>query len=445
MFLGIIAALIALSVMVFVHEFFHLIVAKWSSMYAPVFSIGLGPKLFSFFRWGETEFRISAIPFGGYVEIKGMDPEEMHGEEDEFYSKNVLQKTAVVFAGPFSNFALGFFIFLSVLLLQGVTVTPSTIIKEANTGSNLLPEDKILKINGYEVSNWYEITEKIQKGSIILINRGGKAQEIVPDSIIADSLIPFIPPVIGNAIKDLPADKAGMKKNDRIIKIGDKAINSWEDITNQIHPAAEKPIKIVYLSGKDTIKTEIIPDKQKIIEGDSLASIGMIGIEAPTTEMRIGGLQAFSFAWQQSCSTASLIYRQFSLLFRKKVSPREMSGPIGIARITKTFVDRGFVSLLMFIGIITINLAMVNLIPVPPLDGFHIIMSIATFNSKKPPSKTLLKNVQTIGAIILISLMVLISLNDVHRIYREKRERTKQQNQQFSPKKEITTENIERE
>ena len=413
MFLGIIAALIALSVMVFVHELFHLIIAKWSSMHAPVFSIGLGPKLFSFFKWGETEFRISAIPFGGYVEIKGMDPEEMHGEEDEFYSKNVLQKTAVVFAGPFSNFALGFFIFLFVLLFQGVIVTPSTTIKEANTGSNLLPEDIILEINGYEVSNWYEIAERIQKGSAILINRNGKDIEIVADSIITDSLIPFIPPIIGNVTKELPADKAGMKKDDRIIKIQDKAINSWEDITNQIHPAAEETLKIIYLSEKDTIKTKIVPEKQKIIEGDSLVNIGMIGIEAPTTKMRIGTLQAFSFAWQQSCNTASLIYRQFNWLFQRKFSPREVSGPVGIVMFTKKSLDQGFTRFLMFIGLITINLAMVNLIPIPPLDGFHIIMSLATFNSRKPPSKTLLKIVQTVGTIVLLSLMALIILNDV--------------------------------
>ena len=413
MFLGIIAALIALSVMVFVHEFFHLIVAKWSSMSAPIFSIGLGPKLFSFFKWGETEFRVSAIPFGGYVEIKGMDPEEMKGEEDEFYSKNVLQKTAVVFAGPFANFALGFFIFLFILLLQGITVTPSTIIKESHKASNILPDDEILEIDGKKISTWYEIIKKLKKGSEILVRRDGKETKVIADSVIVDSLTPFIPAVIGKVIKDLPADKAGMKKGDKIIKIGNKVINSWEDITNQIHPAAEESIQIVYLSGGDTIRTNIIPDKQKDIEGDSLVNIGKIGIEAPTTKMRIPPSQALLYAWQQTSKTASLIYQQFNWLFQRKVSPREVSGPIGIVMITKKFVDRGFFSLLMFIGLITINLAMVNLIPIPPLDGFHIIMSLVTFNSKKPPSKTLLKIVQTIGTIILLSLMALIILNDV--------------------------------
>jgi regulator of sigma E protease len=413
MFLGIIAAIIALSVMIFVHEFFHLIVAKWSSMSAPIFSIGLGPKLFSFFKWGETEFRISAIPFGGYVEIKGMDPEEMKGEEDEFYSKNVLKKTAVVFAGPFANFALGFFIFLSILLFQGITVTPSTIIKESHKASNILPDDEILEIDGKKVSTWYEITRKIEKGSEILVRRNGKKRKVIADSVIVDSLTPFIPPVIGKIIKDLPADKAGMKKGDKIITIGNKTIKSWENITNEIHPAAEESLNIVYISGVDTLKTIIIPDKQKTIESDSLVNIGIIGIEAPTTKMRIDPSQALLYAWQQTCNTASLIYQQFNWLFKRKVSPREVSGPIGIVIITKKFVDRGFVSLLMFIGLITINLAMVNLIPIPPLDGFHIIMSLATFNSKKPPSKTLLKIVQTIGTVILLSLMALIILNDV--------------------------------
>ena len=413
MILGIIVALIALSVMVFVHEFFHLIVAKWSKMSAPVFSIGLGPKLFSFFKWGETEFRISAVPFGGYVEIKGMDPDEMKGENDEFYSKNIFLKIAVVFAGPFANFALGFFIFLFVLLFNGIDIIPTISIGKANSASNLLSGDKILAVDDKEVSNWYEITEKIEKNSKISLIREGKETEITVDSLVIDSLIPFIPPVVGNIIKDLPADKAGLKKGDTIVKIQNKQIKNWEDITNIIHPAAEETLNIVYLSGRDTVKTNIIPDKQKTIEGDSIVNIGIIGIESPSTKMSIGGIQAISFAWQQSWNTATLIYRTFSWLFQRKLSPKEVSGPIGIVRITQKSLDRGFISLLMFVALITINLAIVNLIPIPPLDGFHIIMSLATFTSRRPPSKTLLKIVQTIGTIIILILMGLIIFNDI--------------------------------
>jgi len=413
MVLGIIVALIALSVMVFVHEFFHLIVAKWSKMSAPVFSIGLGPKLFSFFKWGETEFRISAVPFGGYVEIKGMDPDEMKGEDDEFYSKNIFLKIGVVFAGPFANFALGFFIFLFVLLFNGIDIIPTVSIGKANSASNLLSGDKILEIDDKKVFNWYEITEKIEKNSKISLIREGKETEITVDSLVKDSLIPFIPPVVGNIIKDLPADKASIEKGDTIIEIQNKPVKNWEDITNIIHPAAEETLSIVYLSGGDTVKTNIIPDKQKTIEGDSIVNIGIIGIESPSTKMSVGGIQAISFAWQQSWNTATLIYRTFSWLFQRKLSPKEVSGPIGIVRITQKSLDRGFISLLMFVALITINLAIVNLIPIPPLDGFHIIMSLATFTSRRPPSKTLLKIVQTIGTIIILILMGLIIFNDI--------------------------------
>ncbi len=413
MFLGIIAALIALSVMIFVHEFFHLIVAKWSKMSAPVFSIGLGPKLFSFYKWGETEFRLSAIPFGGYVEIKGMDPDQIKGEDDEFFSKNGLQKTAVVFAGSFGNFTLGFLIFLSVFIFNGIEVIPTTTIKEANAGSNLLPNDEILEIDGKKINNWYEIIEKIQKNSKISLLREGEKTDIVIDSLNIDSLIPFILPVVGNVIKNLPADKAGMKKDSRIIKIQDKSINSWNDITDLIHPAAEETLNVVYLSNGDTMKINIVPDKQKIMEGDSIISRGIIGIEPLSTKISIGGIQAISFAWQQSCNTALLISRTFSWLFQRKVSPKELAGPVGIVIITKKQLNRGFIWFLMFVGLITINLAMVNLIPIPPLDGFYIIVSLATFNTRKAPSKTLLKIVQTTGTIILFSLMALIIFNDV--------------------------------
>jgi len=420
MFLGLIVAFLALSVIVFVHEFSHLVVAKWSSMYAPVFSIGFGPKLFTFFKWGETEFRISAIPFGGYCEIKGMDPEQMKGEEDEFYSKNFFLKTAVAFAGPFANFTLGFLIFLSVLLFNGVEVTPTTTIREANTASNLLPNDRIIEINGKEVSNWYEITEKIQKNSKISLIRDSKETEITVDSLNIDSLIPFRPPVVGNVYKNLPADKAGIKKGNRILKIQNKSINSWDDITSSIHSAAEETLSIVFLSEGDTIKTRIVPEKQKSMEGDSIVNIGAIGIESPTTKITIGAAQAFSFAWERSWHTALLIYRTFSWLFQRKVSPRNLAGAVGIVVYTKKSMEMGFIRLLMFIGLITINLAVVNLIPIPPLDGFHIVMSLATFTSRRPPSKTLLKIIQTIGTFILISLIILLLLNDIVRLIQGK-------------------------
>jgi regulator of sigma E protease len=441
MFLGIIAALIALSVMVFVHEFFHLIVAKWSKMYAPVFSIGLGPKLFSFYKWGETEFRVSAIPFGGYVEIKGMDPEQMKGEEDEFYSKNVLQKTAVVFAGPLSNFALGFFIFLSIIIFNGIEVSPTTTIKEANKESNLLPYDRIIEIDGKKISNWYELTQKIQNNSDVTVIRNKIETKLTVDSLNTDSLIPFTPPVVGDIIEDLPAEKAGIKKGNRILKIQDKSIDSWDDITSIVYPSAEETLSIVYLNDKDTIKTSIVPEKQKNIEGNSIIDRGVIGILEPTTRITIGTSMAYNLALKQSWRTTRIIFDTFKWLFEKKISPKELAGPVGIVVITKKSMERGFVSLLMLIGFITINLAMVNLLPIPPLDGFHIVMSLATFTSRKPPSKTLLKIVQTVGTIILLSLMALLLINDIQRIYREK---AKRQSQLSPPPKEITTESTEK-
>lgn len=420
MFAGIIVAILALSVMVFIHEFFHLVVAKWSSMHASVFSIGFGPKLFSFFKWGETEFRVSAIPFGGYVEIKGMDPEEMKGEEDEFYSKNFFLKTSVAIAGPFANFTLGFIIYFSIILFHGIEVTPATTVKQANAQSNLEPNDRILKIEGKKVSNWYEITQNLKANSEVLLARNGEKIEVVVDSIMLDSLIPLIPPQVEEVIENMPAEEIGMKKGDRILKIQDEFINSWDEITSLIKPAPEETLDIVLLSDGDTVRTKIVPESQKSMGKDSVINIGIIGIKAPTSRININPIKAVSFAWAQSWSTASLIFRTISWLFQRKVSPKNLAGAVGIVVYTKKSMEMGLMKLLTFIALITINLAVVNLLPIPPLDGFHIAMSIATFTSRKPPSKTLLKIVQTIGTFILLSLMALLLLNDIFRLIRGK-------------------------
>ncbi|MEO0294090.1 MAG: RIP metalloprotease RseP [candidate division WOR-3 bacterium] len=413
MFLGVVVGILILSVMVFVHEFAHLIIAKLASMNAPIFSIGLGPKLFSFLRWGETEFRVSLIPFGGYVEIKGMNPEEMKGEEDEFYSKNFFLKSAVAFSGPFANFVFGFLVFVSVIFFNGIEAPSTTAIKKVNKESNLLPGDKILKVDEKEVKNWYELTEKLRKNSKVFLVRESKEIEVSVDSLILDSLEPFVPPCVGNVLSGFPAEKAGIKEGDWILRIQDREINSWEDITEVIHPAFGETLNIVFLRKEDTLKASVVPEPQKTIEGDSIVNIGVIGIESSTDRVNVPFYKAFIFGWRQTYNTALWGCRTISFLFKKKISPKEVSGPLGIVIITKKTIDRGFVRLLMLVGVITINLAIINLIPIPPLDGFHIAMSLVTFNSKKPPSKKILKIIQGIGTFILVALMILILFNDI--------------------------------
>ncbi len=414
---SIIVAIIALSILIFVHELFHFLIAKSSSIDTPIFSIGFGPKLASFKLRG-TDFRISAIPFGGYVELKGMEPEEIKGEEDEFYSKNAAIRAGVVFAGPFGNILFGFLIYLFVLSLSGIDVPSTTMVSKSIEESNLLYGDKILQIDSKEVSNWHDITVNLKGGSKALILRDGAKKKIIVDSLNKDSLSPLYPPIIGKVIRNSPAYKSGLREGARILEIGGKKIENWNNITTMIAPSASETLDIVYLKIEDTIKTTIIPEEQKVLEGDSVVKKGMIGILSPAKRVKIPFSESSSLACKETWGTSTQIFKVFSLLAHRKVSARNLAGPVGIVMLTQKSMEWGIINLLLFVAFISINLAIVNLIPIPPLDGFHIIVSIASSIIRTKPSKKMLQIVQLIGTIIILSLMIFLVFNDVLRIFR---------------------------
>ena len=416
MIISIIVALLALSIIIFVHELFHFIIAKASSIDTPVFSIGFGPKLFSF-NWRGTEFRISLIPFGGYVQLKGMEPNEILGREDEFYSKNPFIRIAVVFGGPFANILFGFLLYLGIFSIYGIEVPDTTVIEYSVQGSNLKVGDKILEIDGKEISHWSDIINNLKNGSEVLLVRKREEKTVVVDVVNLDSLIPQFSPKVGMVDKGGPAYSSGIRKGVVILKIGDEKITKWEDITKVISPAAGDSLDILYSKNGDTILTTVIPEEQQALVGDSVITRGFIGIIAPTRRINISFSEALNYASVQTLNTGALLFRSIKLLITKKVSARSIAGPIGIVMLTERQMRWGLINLLFFVGLISVNLAIVNLIPIPPLDGFHIVVSIVSGIVRRKPSKGMIKVITAIGTAILVALMVFIVFNDILRIF----------------------------
>jgi len=416
MILSIFIAILALSILVFVHELFHFLIAKSSHIDTPVFSIGFGPKLFSF-KWKETEFRISAILFGGYVQLKGMDPDEIKGREDEFYSKNAPIRIATIFAGPFANILFGFLLYLGIFFIYGLEVADSTTIGYSIQKSKLEVGDKIIEIDGKEINHWNEILNNLKNRSKVLLIREGKEEILLVDTIDTDSLLPYFSPIIGKVVKNGPAYQSGLRKGARILKIDGNTIEEWEDITKIISPAIGESLDLLYVHNDDTIMTTVIPEEQKTLVGDSLVSRGMIGIVASVKNIKVPFLEAFSLASQQTWFTATLIFRSISLLIHRKVPVRDVAGAVGIVVMTKKSMEMGIINLLSFVALISVNLAILNLLPVPPLDGFHIVVSIVGSVFRRKPSGKLFKIIEILGFVVLISIMLFFLLNDIIRIF----------------------------
>lgn len=417
MIVSILVAILGLSILIFVHELSHFLIAKASSIDAPVFSIGFGPKLFSF-KWKGTDFRISAIPFGGYVQLKGMDPDEIKGEEGEFYSRNALLRIATIFGGPFANILLGFLVYLGILAVSGIEVPDTTIIGHSVQGSYLYTGDRIFEIDGKKISHWMDITDNLKEGSEVLLLRDGEEKVIIPDMVSLDSLVPQYLPVAGRVYKEGVAYSAGLREGAYILKIAGKEIADWEDIMGYIYPAIGETLDILYSQGSDTFQTTIVPEEAAMLSGDSIVKIGMIGIASPTKGIKIPFTEAISFASQQTLGTATLIFRSISLIIHRKVSARDLAGPVGIVMMTKKSMVGGIINLLAFFALLSINLAVVNLIPIPPLDGFHILVSAIGGIFRKKPTGKMLKIIEMVGFILIVSLMIMLLSNDILRIFR---------------------------
>ena len=416
MILSILVAILALSILVFIHELFHFLIAKSSHIDTPVFSIGFGPKLFSF-KWKETEFRISAILFGGYVQLKGMDPDEIKGSEDEFYSKNAPIRIATIFAGPFANILFGFLLYLGIFFIYGVDVADSTTIGYSIQKSKLEVGDKILEIDEKEMNHWNDILNNLKNRSKVLLIREEKEKIILVDTIDTDSLLPYFLPIIGNVVKNGPAYQSGLREGARILKIDGNIIEGWEDITKIVSPAIGESLDLLYVHNDDTIMTTVIPEEQKTLVGDSLVIRGMIGIVASVKNIKVPFLEAFSLASRQTWFIATWIFRSISLLIHRKVPVRDVAGAVGIVVMTKKSMEMGFINLLSFVALISVNLAILNLLPIPPLDGFHIVVSIVGSIFRRKPSGKLFKIIEILGFVILVSIMLFFLLNDLIRIF----------------------------
>lgn len=348
--LSTLAFLFVLGVLVFVHEFGHFIVAKMVKVRVEVFSLGFGKTLWSF-KKGDTEYRISMIPFGGYVKPAGDNPEEERkGEPWEFLSKTPGQRAAIIVAGPIFNYICAFFLLILVCLM-GVPSSTST---------------------------------------------------------------------IGMVKENYPAYEAGLKENDKIISVDGEPVKLWAELSAAIHKkTAEKPIEIKVQRQDEVFSVSIIPQIEtvKTLLGED-KKIALIGI-GPSNDIEIikyGFFGSISEAAHQVVFRTKMIFFALYQMCTGKISAREIAGPIGIFQITGQAARMGFVVLLDLMALLSINLAIINLFPIPVLDGGHLLFLAWEKLRGKAASLKVQEIATRIGFSALMLLMVLVVFNDLNRI-----------------------------
>jgi len=351
--MGLLSVAIVFSILILVHEFGHFWMARRVGVKVEVFSLGFGPKLFSFKR-SDIEYRISAIPFGGYVKMAGEEPtEDRRGERWEFLSQTVGNRLKIIFAGPLLNYLLGFILFSMVFYI------------------------------GY----------------------------------------PSLTTKIGELLDGYPAKESGIRTGDKIIAIDGRAVRNWEEMTEIVHKKTGGAISLTLVRDGKEFSIKLSPKVKEVknILGQKI-KIGLIGI-APSEEVeniRYSFLESIKFGFLRLMKLTTLTYQALWRILTGGLSLKEsVSGPIGIFKLTASAAKLGIVYLLQMMALITASLAIFNLLPIPVLDGGHMIFLMLEKLRGRPISRRTQEIATQAGLAFLIALMLFVSYNDILRIFKK--------------------------
>lgn len=351
MIITIIATIIVLGVLIFVHELGHFLAAKGFRVGVLTFSLGFGPKLFGR-KVGETQYQVSAVPLGGYVKMIGEEPGEKLPPEllpKSFSAQPVGRRLGIVFAGPFFNFLFAVVAF-AVAFVVGL---PS-----------LLPE-------------------------------------------------------VGEVKPDFPAYQAGLQPGDRILEVNGSPVKRWEDLAKVIHESGDRPLHLKVEREQKTFPVSVTPQvsTQKNLFGDDV-QVGLIGI-SPSGNTFIERTDPFTAVYRavyQSWRVTELTVLSIYKIIEGKISAKTIGGPILIAQLAGQQAKAGLLSLVIFMAVISINLVILNILPIPVLDGWHLLIFLLEAVIGRPVSLKIRERAQQIGVFIIIFLMLLVFYNDISRI-----------------------------
>ncbi len=428
------AAVFALSLLIFTHELGHFTAAKLSGIRVLKFSLGFGPVLF---RWRrkETEYALAVIPFGGYVKMAGEgDEEEARGESWEYASKPVWVRLIVVLAGPAMNFLLALVIAVTVIYVGGIEyidtttlgrVEPESIAAEAG----LEVGDEIVSVGAVEVHTWNELAEAVAAsadGPISLaVSRGDSLlhREILltatePGDAYPDLGVgPFEPPVIGKVRRRSPAHRAGLRSGDRVISVGGSPVTQWGDVASIIHENPGVAVPIVWRRDGVRMEADVVPEEGDIaVDEMTVTRGGLIQIRAYYPQRDVSLAEAATIGFDHTIWVSKQVLAFIKVLFTGAASRDMVGGPIRIGQMAGEMVMWGISELFLFIAYLSVVLFLLNLLPVPVLDGGHVVFLAIEAAMRKPLSLRLRTALQQIGFVLLLLLMVVVAVLDVDKL-----------------------------
>ncbi len=459
--MALLAPILVFGLVIFVHELGHFLAAKAVGVYAPRFSIGFGPSIFKF-RRGETEYILAWLPLGGYVRMasrhdaetafleggneeataraeheKGYDPNAMIPfgpkpvpENRWFESKPLWARIVIMIAGVVMNVLLAIVVATVLVMRQGQDVVKSTVvgsvrpIAAAPALAQLQPGDSIRAINGTPVASWNEVRREIlaSSGQVKFTTPHGDVTvplgKGVASDDVADAVGYYLAPVIDSVVPGDPAAKAGIQAGDSIISVNGTVLRSWPDMVSEVGPNPGKPLTFVIArhSAIDTIS--VIPksvDELDPATGQSHA-VGRIGAAArnPAVHESVSFGRSIQLGWKITWLNAGAVFKVLHDIGSGEQSVKQLGGPIAITRAAVDAARSGVDVLFQLIALLSINVAVLNLLPVPILDGGQILINVLESAKGSPFSMRTREYILRFGLFAIALLFLIVMWNDTH-------------------------------
>jgi regulator of sigma E protease len=443
------AFVVALGVLVIVHEYGHYLVARLSGIKVLRFSIGFGPPLWTK-RFGrdKTEWVVAAVPLGGYVKMLDEREGEVAPEElgRAFNRQNVWRRFTIVVAGPLANFLFAILLYW-LLFMHGVQEARPVVALPASgtpaASAGFEAGETIRAINGEPVTSWQDVRWRMlqlalerAQVTVEVVNRSNRlnwrtldfspfdAEQLEGDTLALIGLRlyrPEISPVIGQIVSGSVAEQAGLQAGDRILSANGKPILSWDELVEQVrrHPARE--LRLTYQRGDERRELALVPEAVQ----QNGSAIGRIGAAAKldqqeldklVTVVRYGAASALAKAVEKTWDTSVFSLRMLGRMLIGQVSWKNISGPVTIADYAGQSAQLGLVSYLNFLALISISLGVLNLLPIPLLDGGHLMYYTVEIFKGSPVSDRVMEIGQKLGLTLLLVLMAFAFYNDINRL-----------------------------
>jgi len=429
---AIISVTVVLGIMIFVHEWGHFIAAKLCGVRVDVFSFGFGTRIWGVKR-GDTDYRISALPLGGYVRMAGDNPiEERTGAPYEFLSRPRWQRVIIAVAGPAMNLLLAFLIYWGAIWMVGIP-TPTyldappkvaAIPQFAPVTTGIEPGDLIVSVNGVRTPSWkkvFSLLNDLKPGETVnlMVAREGVQEKLtgkIPSAPQTDGgdLVgyPLAPAIADEVEIGFPAEMAGVKSGDEFVGIDGKPIATWMQMVDVVHHSGGKQIDLVVRRDGKDIPISITPTKGMDADENPVWQVGVLQKVTNRYERESFG-EAIVFAGAATLNATHQVTAVLEGLFNGNVSIRKLQGVVGIARESGRAARRGLMDLVLFMAAISVNLGVLNLLPIPILDGGHVLLLAIEGTLRRDLSISFKERFVQVGLVFLLAIFGFVMYSDI--------------------------------